>query len=330
MIWSSTRARTGCLLTLLVYAFTSVTTTADEPDLPSKAGHATTFELVTPKMTNESPAAGRRVRQRSPEYLGTNVYHALYLPVDWRPRGLYPVIVEYTGNKWAPCNSSGEVKDANLGYGISGGRNFIWVSMPYIESDRQNNAVTWWGDRQATIDYCKTNLPRICADFGGDPDNVIVCGFSRGAIGTSYIGLADNQIASLWKGVFTHDHFDGAKSWNYPHSDRESAIARLARLQGRPVLVCGTNATRVRDTFLNDHSALAKFSYLNVPTAEIFDIPEGPVVHQHTDLWMHKPSVAREAARTWIRDVISDGGDHFNELEASHDTTINRPRAIND
>jgi len=87
-------------------------------------------DLVTPAMTDEEPAAGKRVRQVAPEYEGTEVYHALYLPVDWKPGGEYPVIVEYTGNKWSACGSTGEVKDANLGYGVSGGRGATWVAMP--------------------------------------------------------------------------------------------------------------------------------------------------------------------------------------------------------
>ena len=55
-------------------------------------------DLATPRMTIEEPSAGRRVRQVAPEYEGTEVYHALYLPVDWKPGGKYSVIVEYTGN----------------------------------------------------------------------------------------------------------------------------------------------------------------------------------------------------------------------------------------
>jgi hypothetical protein len=85
-------------------------------------------DLVTPVMTEDKPAAGKRVRQTSPEYQGTEVYHSLYLPVDWQPSGNYPVIVEYTGNKFPPGKGSGEVKDANLGYGMSGGRQFIWIT----------------------------------------------------------------------------------------------------------------------------------------------------------------------------------------------------------
>jgi arylsulfatase A-like enzyme len=263
-------------------------------------------DLVTPDMTDAAPAAGKRVRQVAAEYKQTDVYHSLYLPVDWKPQGKYPVIVEYTGNKFPPGKGSGEVKDANLGYGVSGGKGFIWVVMPYVEKGRQENAVTWWGDRQATVDYCKVNLPRICGQFGGDPNNVFVCGFSRGAIGASYIGLADDEIASLWKGMFTHDHFDGQKTWAYPESDRASALTRLARLKGRPVLVGGQHASDVRDQYLKDHLELAQFRFLDVPTSEIFRIPEGQVIHAHTDLWMHRDSPYRQQARAWLQDVLKE------------------------
>lgn len=252
-------------------------------------------DLVTPKMTDEDPAAGRRVRQVAPEYEGTEVYHALYLPVDWKPMGKYSVIVEYTGNKFDISGSTGEVKDANLGYGLTGGKGFIWVTMPFIEKGGQKNAVTWWGDKQATIDYCKTNLPRICNQFGGDLESVFVCGFSRGAIAASYIGLADDEIASFWKGMITHDHFDGGRSWHYPESDRTSALMRLARLKGRPVLACGGG-----NDFLRDYPNLAEVKFLRPPVSKIFNIPEGKIIHPHTDLWMHRASEYREEARLWL------------------------------
>ena len=243
-------------------------------------------DLVTPVMSNDEPAAGKRVRQVAPEYEGTEVYHSLYLPTDWKPDGSYPVIVEYTGNKFPAGKGSGEVKDANLGFGMSGGRKYIWVCMPYVEEGRKRNATKWWGDKKATVDYCKVNLPRICRQFGGDPDRVIVCGFSRGAIGSSYIGLADDEIASLWAGVFTHD--------------------RLARLKGRPVLVSGQNGSRIRESFLKDHIELAEFSFLDVPVKNLFDIPEGPVVHPHTDLWMHRESKYRDRVREWLREIAEE------------------------
>ena len=261
---------------------------------------ATEKDLVTPQMTEDAPSAGKRVRQVAEEYKGTEVYHALYLPTDWEKAKKYPVIVEYTGNYFPKCGSTGEVSDANLGYGMSGGKGFIWVSMPYVEKGRKKNAVTWWGDLEATIGYCKKNVPRICEEFGGDPENVVICGFSRGAIATSYIGLADDEIAKLWKGFFTFDHFDGERKWNYPKSDRESALNRLRRLTGRPVYVGGKGAG-----FLNEHLDLADFKFALVPVEEIFKIPEGKVIDSHTDLWMHRESKYRQEARAWLQNIIN-------------------------
>jgi hypothetical protein len=256
-------------------------------------------DLVTPAMTDDAPAPGKRVRQVAPEYAGTDVYHALYLPTDWEPGETYPVVVEYTGNHAPRYNSTGQVKDANLGYGLTGGQTFIWVSMPYIDKGGKKNALKWWGDRQATIDYCKTNLPRICQQFGGDADNIVLCGFSRGAIACGYIGLADDEIASFWKAIVTHDHFDGQRRWGYAEDDRASALRRLSRLDGRPVLVCGIGAG-----YLKAHRDLADFTFLPVPVSEIYDIPEGPVVDEHTDRWMHRDSAWRDTARDWLGRVV--------------------------
>ncbi len=267
-------------------------------------GHAEAADLVTPPMTHEAPAAGKRVWQQAPEYRDTDVYHSLYLPQNWLPGKKYPVLVEYTGNKFSPGQGSGEVKDANLGYGISGGTEFIWIVMPFIAIDKNHNAVTWWGDRKATIQYCKQNIGRICEEFGGDFDNLLICGFSRGAIATSYIGLADGEIAGLWKAFITHDHFDGVRKWPYLHSDRQSALHRLSRLQGRPVLVCGQRATIVREDFLAEHLELAEFTFLDISISSIFNIPEGVDLHSHTDLWMHRPSIYRDHVRRWVRKVI--------------------------
>jgi hypothetical protein len=252
-------------------------------------------DLVTPPMTDDEPAPGQRVRQVAPEYAGTGVYHALYLPTNWEPGKTYPVLVEYTGNHAPRYNSTGEVKDANLGFGLSGGEGYIWVTMPYVQLGGLSNAVTWWGDRQATIDYCKTNLPRILKDFGGDPDNVIIIGFSRGAIACSYIGLADDEIASYWKGMLAHDHFDGQVQWGYEADSRADALSRLARLNGRPVLASG-----IGNKFLKQHEELADVTFLPVPVDEIFQIPEAGIIDPHTDRWMHRDSVFRDQARAWL------------------------------
>lgn len=253
------------------------------------------LDLTTPSMTNGHPAKGLRVRQVAPEYVGTEVYHSLYLPEDWENGKKHPVLVEYTGNRFIEAGSTGQAKDANFGYGLSGGKRFIWICMPYIKKGGQENEVMWWGDREATIQYCKDNLPRICQQFGGDSKNIFICGFSRGAIACSYIGLADDEIASFWKGMITHDHFDGHKEWGYPQDGRSYALKRIARLKGKPVLVCGKNVE-----YLKNYQSLAQFTFLPVPAREIFQIPEGKVIHPHTDMWAHRQSTTRQIARDWL------------------------------
>ena len=107
--------------------------------------------------------------------------------------------MEYTGNRWAASGSTGRVEDAALGYGLTGGRGCLWAVLPCVAEGRQENALTWWGDLAATLDYARINVPRICHEFGGDPDNVILCGFSRGAIACNFLGPADDEISGLWK-----------------------------------------------------------------------------------------------------------------------------------
>ena len=111
----------------------------------------------------------------------------------------------------------------------------------------------------------------------------------------SYIGLADDEISSFWKGMITHDHFDGQKQWGYANDDRTSALKRIARLKGKPVLVCGKHAE-----YLKNYRSLADFTFLPVPVSEIFHIPEGKVIHPHTDMWAHRESTTRQRARDWL------------------------------
>lgn len=259
--------------------------------------------LTTPVMTDALPAAGLRVRVVPPEYAGTAVHHSLYLPTDWESNRTFPVVVEYTGNQWPTSGSTGKVCDANLGYGLTGGKGFIWVVMPCVDEGRQQNAVTWWGDLQATLDYCKTNVPRVCQQYGGDADNVILCGFSRGAIAANYLGLADDEIAKLWKGFVTHDHYDGV----YRVSDPASALERLQRLNGRPQLICSALGTDKTRRYLEKQIRLDNIQFLDVPVEDMFTIPDGQIVHPHTDRWMHIDSSYRQRARAWLNTLVSGG-----------------------
>jgi hypothetical protein len=277
------------------------------------ANALTAADLTLPPLTDQGPQPGKRAAVTAPEYAGTKVRHLIALPDDWTPdwkaRGKsWPVIAEYTGNYFPTSGSTGEVEGAGLGYGVSRGK-AIWVVLPYVAKDLRKNERTWWGDIDATVGYAKTNLPRICAEFGGDPKKVVLCGFSRGAIGVSFLGLHDNDVAQLWCGLWAHDHFDGmlewkGHAWGSPLARyREEATGRLRRLAGRPLLV--TQAGVETKKFIAS-VAPTNVEFLNVDMAAHFGtFPNELAKHPHNDRWPLRDGPATASARTWFDRVTA-------------------------
>ena len=277
------------------------------------ANALTAADLTLPPLTDQGPQPGKRAAVTAPEYAGTKVRHLIALPDDWTPdwqaKGKrWPVIAEYTGNYFPTSGSTGEVEGAGLGYGVSRGK-AIWVVLLYVAKDLRKNERTWWGEIDATVGYAKANLPRICAEFGGDPKKVVLCGFSRGAIGVSFLGLHDDQVAQLWCGLWAHDHFDGmlewkGHAWGSPLARyREEATVRLRRLAGRPLLV--TQAGAETKKFISS-VAPTNVEFLNVDMAAHFGgFPNDFVKHPHNDRWPLRDGPATEAARAWFTRVTA-------------------------
>ncbi|MEY4378814.1 MAG: hypothetical protein RLZ85_695 [Verrucomicrobiota bacterium] len=265
-------------------------------------------ELALPPLTDQAPQPGRRASVTTPEYAGTKVHHLIALPDDWTPdwqaRGKrWPVIAEYTGNYFPASGSTGEIEGAALGYGVARGK-AIWIVLPYVAKDHRKNEITWWGDVDATVGYAKTNLPRICAEFGGDPKKVVLCGFSRGAIGVSFLGLHDEEVAKLWCGLWAHDHFDGEKEWK--GSDwgaplakyRSEATVRLKRLAGRPLLVSG--AREETRKFLTP-ILTEGVTFMTIDMLAVFGkFPNASAKTAHTDRWPLRDCAATDSARAWF------------------------------
>ena len=270
-------------------------------------------DLALPPLTEQGPQPGKRATVIASEYAGTKVHHLIALPDDWTPdwkaRGKsWPVIAEYTGNFYPTSGSTGEVEGAGLSYGVARGR-AIWVVLPYVAKDHQKNEITWWGDIDATVGYAKTNIPRICAEFGGDPKKVVLCGFSRGAIGASFLGLHDDEVAKLWCGLWAHDHFDGilewkAQPWGSPLAHyREEASVRLRRLQGRPLLVSQAGAETKK--FIAS-VAPSGVTYLTVDMGAHFGaFPNELAKHPHNDRWPLRDGEATTIARGWFDRVTA-------------------------
>ncbi|MGI9474485.1 MAG: hypothetical protein ACR2NZ_23310 [Rubripirellula sp.] len=264
--------------------------------------------LQVPSLSSGEPRAGKRVAVTPVEYAGTDVFHTLYLPQNWqRNVSTLPIIFEYTGNYFPRSGSTGEPEDAALGFCLSAGE-YIWVSLPYVESSGKDNEITWWGDTEATLDYAKLNVPRIINEFGADPNAVFLCGFSRGAIGVNYLGLHDGEIAGLWTAFVSHDHFDGVKSWKgttwgSPLKDyRAEAVTRLNRVKGRPYLVSQNGAGYGSESFVRESLGnVSGFTFMTIKAGEIFGVfPNEVAKSPHTDRWLVKPSKYRSAAWEWM------------------------------
>ncbi|MCI2285404.1 hypothetical protein L3081_20975 [Colwellia sp. MSW7] len=102
--------------------------------------------LTLPPLSTGLPKAGKKIAITPPEYEGTRVYHTAYLPENWSQEKVHqgqtwPIIFEYTENKYPKSGSTGEVKDAAFGFGLSAGK-FIWISLPYIHSNKMENQLT--------------------------------------------------------------------------------------------------------------------------------------------------------------------------------------------
>lgn len=253
-------------------------------------------DLEVPQMVEAEPGPTQRVRRTIPEF-SPNVYSSLYLPSDWQPDQSYPVIVEYAGNGGyrdaLGDECSGRPEDCNLGYGMSAGKDFIWICLPYLNNEGSELALTWWGnaptyDPQPTLKFCRAAVRDVCANFGGDADRVILSGFSRGAIACNYLGLFDDETASLWRAFVPCSHYDGVRRWPYPHSDAASAERRLQRLQGRPQFICGE-----RDQIEQTQKYLASFEVKNVICASTG-------FRNHSDKWILRPSPTRDQLRNWL------------------------------
>lgn len=265
------------------------------PDLSSVSP-----DLKTPQMENGEVLAGRRVRAVTTGWEKTGVYHALYLPRDWQPNQSFPVIVEYPGNG-GYRNEYGDVctglpEGCNLGYGASGGEGFIWVCLPFVDKSpgRLEPALKWWGDVEETKRYCFATVREVCARYGGDPQKVVLAGFSRGAIAANYIGLHDDEIARLWRAFICHSHYDGVRQWGYAGDDRAAAMIRLRRLGNRPQWISHEGNVAEIESYLRAAKATAPFNLVALP------------YRNHSDQWVLRDLAERRRLREWLKQNTTD------------------------
>lgn len=269
---------------------------AEAPELPDIRTVAP--DLQAPPVVQAEPAAGMRVLQVEPEYAGAGIHHTLYLPRDWEPARRFPMIVEYPGN--GPYEnrygdvSTGEVEGCQMGYGLTAGKGFIWLALPFVNTQSRTNQRQWWGDVEATADYAKRAVRRVCERFGGDPSAVILAGFSRGAIACNYIGLHDDEIADLWLAFMPYSHYDGVRLWDYPGAGRADALVRLQRLQGRASFITHERSVDETRSYIEQTGIIAPFSFHVIP------------YRNHNSAWTLRDIPARSSARRWLARVLID------------------------
>ena len=263
--------------------------------------HDVPTDLTVPPTEAVAPAAGKRVRATTTGWEATAVHHALYLPEDWKPQSTpLPVIVEYAGNggyaNRLGDTSDGSVEGCLLGYGLSAGRGFLWISLPFVENDNglKRNATKWWGDVAETKRYCLATVRDVCRRFGGDPQRVVLAGFSRGAIACNYLGLHDEEIAQLWCGFFAHSHYEGV--YKHPAPDESAWPQRLRRLGTRPLFISHESGTQKTAAFLAASGVAGDFTFVDLPYPN------------HSARWVLCDVPARQRAREWLQRVARVGG----------------------
>lgn len=247
--------------------------------------------LDVPEMEVGPPAPGRRVRYGLPGDEATGIYAALYLPEDWKAGGRYPVIAEYPGNIFfvPTCYSTGRPEQCVIGYGMTKGSGAIWVSLPFVDRAAGTIAEDGWGDADATADFAVRMVEEICRAFGGDADNVVLTGFSRGAIACGYIGLRDDRIAKLWKGFHACQHYDG-DGWR--GATMPGAMERARRFRGRAI-------------FHTDNSAEAFGALMSESRAEATFVRSGLGAHACAMFLDDRPSTRQ--LREWYAALVGAG-----------------------
>jgi hypothetical protein len=246
------------------------------------------------------PMDEQRVKAVTPGWEGTAVYHLLSRPRKVAGITKLPLLVEFAGNQYGRVGDQdycdGSVESCQLGGGLGGGKDYLWVCLPCIAltpTGVGRNCPLWWGDVVETKRYCLATVRDLCARFGADPACIVLCGFSRGAIACNYLGLHDAEIGSIWRAFFCHSHYDGVRRWPYPGSDEAAARTRLGRLRGRPQWISHEGSVEETRAYLARTGVAAPFTFVALPFAD------------HSAAWISQDSPALRQARAWLASVMA-------------------------
>jgi hypothetical protein len=259
-------------------------------------------DLTLPSDTaTTTPAPGVMVQQTAPAFAGQAVYNTLYLPTNWQPGQLYPVIVEYPPNGGytdSGYTTTGLPEDCAMGYGITGGSNYIVIAMPCIGGSPLAMQTQWWGSIAQTEAYCINEIQNVCQNYGGDPSAIIMAGFSRGACACNLIGLYDSNIADTWLAFIPHSGYDYDGEYGAAYPNLPSAASRLALLNGRAQYI-SQGSTLEGDWEISEKYYL-QLMKMNLTAFTFRTLP----FENHTGDWALRPIQLRRDVRGWLQNIL--------------------------
>jgi hypothetical protein len=169
------------------------------------------------------------------------------------------------------------------------GEGAICLGLPFIDRKTGSIAESGWGNADDTAEYAIRMVEEVCTKFHGDRPNVVLTGFSRGAIACGYIGLRNDRIAALWKGFHACQHYD-RDGWNGATMD--GALQRARRFTGKAV-------------FQTDNSEEKPQTVMDAMHTGVIFVRSGLGAHACAMFLDSRPST--QQLRQWFWDLVGKG-----------------------
>ncbi|MFN3191744.1 MAG: hypothetical protein ACE361_14630 [Aureliella sp.] len=96
--------------------------------------------------------------------------------------------------------------------------------------------------------------------------------------------------------MIAYSHYDGARNWRLPNTDRESAAKRLSRLRC-PQLICHEVNDAKQSGLMQTRAWLGETELAESELIEFLSTG----FRNHNDAWILRPSPARDELRNWVR-----------------------------
>lgn len=238
---------------------------------------------VIPKIGINGPEIGKRCRIYLKEY--DNVYYLIYLPYNYEDTRKFPIIFESPANPYNP--TCGLPEDIYMGYGITQGYDYIWVCAPIVDTEDKIIGSYWGKDPLSTVQCWISIIRDVKSKYRIDDSNIVLCGFSRGAISCCYIGNYTEEISKIWSSYFCHAHFDGCCQ-----SVLGSSSERINRIGNRKVLITVGENDYAKICSQRSYEKLLK-SEINVNYIEIPGV-------DHSPNWILDETESTNKAREWL------------------------------